>query len=69
MIFQKGDKIQFNNKNYIAICVDQDIAIFAPIKRIKKDNCLRTFYKRMIALCNREEFRDSIDFEFVDVIE
>jgi hypothetical protein len=68
MIFHKNDKIKMNGKTYVAVCVDADIAIFAPIKRNKKEGCLHTSYKKMFAVSNLESMRDAIKFEFVDVI-
>jgi hypothetical protein len=68
MIFHKNDKIKMGKKTFIAICVDAETAVFAPIKRIKKDGCLRTEYKNMFAVSNLYNMRDAIKFEFVDVI-
>jgi hypothetical protein len=69
MIFKKNDKIKMSGKTYIAVCVDAEVAIFAPVKWNKKEKCLHTSYKNMFALPNLENMRDTIKFEFVDVIQ
>lgn len=53
MLFQKNDLIELENgRQYEAICVDESIAVFAPIKIRKKDNAVSTSYKGMFAYGN-----------------
>jgi hypothetical protein len=59
MLFNKNDFISLtsNGKNYTAICVDADTAVFAKVKK-NKTKGIHTDYRGLIAFSNL----DSIDF-------
>jgi hypothetical protein len=67
MTFYKYDKIKFEGKYYQAICVDEEVAVFAPISK-NEDGSIHTSYKGIIVFANQKEFKDAIKFERVDVI-
>ncbi len=64
-VFNKHDIIITDKKYYQAICVDEGTVVFAPIKRDKKENCLKTEYKNMFAVSNDKSLLDGFKYEIV----
>jgi len=58
ILFNKGDKIIFENKKYMSICIDNEYAVFAEITELEGVN-----YRKIIVLPNGFESLNGIKFE------
>lgn len=66
MVFKKHDLIELpNGRQYEAVCVDESLAIFAPIKR-RKDGGTNTRFSGMFAYTNQETMVNFSTFKRIE---
>lgn len=67
MLFKKDNIIQLpTGRKYQAVCTDEDIAIFAPVKR-NADGSLNTAYRGMIAFANDPSLLDPDAYKRIEL--